>query len=159
MLSVGNDVLFSQICIYAVIALSLTLLTGWAGQVSLGQFGLVAVGALVAVHLGSSLPLPVVMLYGGAVTALVAIIVGLPALRMPGLFLAVTTLAFALFMQNAVLATPCFTVPGINKMICTGLPMVLANSVLLSGEMAIHNRCPASLGIWRRSLPVATSMT
>ena len=121
-LSVGNDVLFSQICIYAVIALSLTLLTGWAGQVSLGQFGLVAVGALVAVHLGSSLPLPVVMLYGGAVTALVAIIVGLPALRMPGLFLAVTTLAFALFMQNAVLATPCFTLPGINKMLCTGLP-------------------------------------
>src|SRR6202044_1196366 len=110
-LSVGNDVLFSQICIYAVIALSLTLLTGWAGQVSLGQFGLVAVGVLVAVHLGTSLPLPLVMLYGGAVTALVAILVGLPALRMPGLFLAVTTLAFAIFMQSAVLATPCFTVP------------------------------------------------
>ena len=52
---------------------------------------------------------PVVMLYGGAVTAVVAILVGLPALRMPGLFLAVTTLAFAIFMQNAVLATPCFT--------------------------------------------------
>ena len=121
-LSVGNNVLFSQICIYSVIALSLTMLTGWAGQVSLGQFGLVAVGALVAVHLGTSLPLPIVMLYGGAVTALVAILVGLPALRMPGLFLAVTTLAFAIFMQSAVLATPCFTVPGINKTLCTGLP-------------------------------------
>jgi ABC-type branched-subunit amino acid transport system permease subunit len=121
-LSVGNDVLFSQICIYAVIALSLTMLTGWAGQVSLGQFGLVAVGALVAVHLGTSLPLLVVMLYGGVVTALVAIIVGLPALRMPGLFLAVTTLAFAIFMQNAVLATPCITVPGIDRTLCTGLP-------------------------------------
>jgi ABC-type branched-subunit amino acid transport system permease subunit len=121
-LSVGNNVLFSQICIYSVIALSLTMLTGWAGQVSLGQFGLVAVGALVAVHLGTSLPLPIVMLYGGAVTALVAILIGLPALRMPGLFLAVTTLAFAIFMQSAVLATPCFTVPGINKTLCTGLP-------------------------------------
>src|SRR6202042_713810 len=120
--SVGNNVLFSQICIYAVIALSLTMLTGWAGQVSLGQFGLVAVGALVAVHLGTSLPLIVVMLYGGVVTALVAIIVGLPALRMPGLFLAVTTLGFAIFMQEAVLATPCWTVPGIHKMLCTGLP-------------------------------------
>jgi len=121
-LSVGNDVLMSQICIYAVVALSLTMLTGWAGQVSLGQFGLVAVGSLVAVHLGTSLPLPVVMLYGGAVTALVAIIVGLPALRMPGLFLAVTTLAFGIFMQSAVLATPCITIPGIDKTICTGLP-------------------------------------
>ncbi len=111
-LSVGNNVLFSQICIFAVIALSLTMLTGWAGQVSLGQFGLVAVGALVAVHLGTSLPLPIVMLYGGVVTALVAILVGLPALRMPGLFLAVTTLAFAIFMQSAVLATPCFSRAG-----------------------------------------------
>jgi ABC-type branched-subunit amino acid transport system permease subunit len=121
-LSVGNDVLFSQICIYAVIALSLTMLTGWAGQVSLGQFGLVAVGVLVAVHLGSSMPLIVVMLFGGVITAVVAILVGLPALRMPGLFLAVTTLAFAIFMQNAVMATPCITVPGINKTLCTGLP-------------------------------------
>jgi ABC-type branched-subunit amino acid transport system permease subunit len=121
-LSVGNDVLMSEICIYAVVALSLTMLTGWAGQVSLGQFGLVAVGALVAVHLGTSLPLPLVMLYGGAVTAVVAILVGLPALRVPGLFLAVTTLAFAIFMQSAVLATPCITIPGLNRTLCTGLP-------------------------------------
>jgi ABC-type branched-subunit amino acid transport system permease subunit len=98
------------------------MLTGWAGQVSLGQFGLVAVGALVAVHLGTSVPLPLVMVYGGAITAVVAIVIGLPALRMPGLFLAVTTLAFAIFMQTAVLATPCITIPGINKTLCTGLP-------------------------------------
>jgi ABC-type branched-subunit amino acid transport system permease subunit len=122
LLNVGNNYLFSQVCIYAVIALSLTILTGWAGQVSLGQFGLVAVGALMAAHLGSSVPLPLLLLYGGAVTAVVAIIVGLPALRLPGLFLAVTTLAFAIFMQSAVLATPCWTMPGIHKTLCTGLP-------------------------------------
>jgi branched-chain amino acid transport system permease protein len=120
-LNVGNNYLFSQVCIFAVIALSLTVLTGWAGQVSLGQFGLVAVGTLVAAHMGSSLPLPVVLLYAGGITAVVAIIIGLPALRMPGLFLAVTTLGFAIFMQEAVLATPCWTVPGINKTLCTGL--------------------------------------
>jgi ABC-type branched-subunit amino acid transport system permease subunit len=121
-LSVGNNYLFSQVCIYAVIALSLTILTGWAGQVSLGQFALVAVGALVAAHLGSSYPLPLLLLVAGAVTAVVAIIVGLPALRMPGLFLAVTTLGFAIFMQEAVLATPCWTLPGLHKTLCTGLP-------------------------------------
>ncbi len=121
-LSVGNNYLFSQVCIYAVIALSLTILTGWAGQVSLGQFALAAVGALVAAHLGGSFPLPLLLAFAGVVTALVAIVVGLPALRMPGLFLAVTTLAFAIFMQEAVLATPCWTVPGINKTLCTGLP-------------------------------------
>jgi ABC-type branched-subunit amino acid transport system permease subunit len=122
LLNVGNNYLFSQVCIYAVIALSLTVLTGWAGQVSLGQFGLVAVGALMAAHIGGSIPLPLLLLFAGAVTALVAIIVGLPALRMPGLFLAVTTLGFAIFMQEAVLATPCWTVPGIHKTLCTGLP-------------------------------------
>ena len=57
-LDIGRTYLFSQICIYAVIALSLTVLTGWAGQVSLGQFGLVAVGALMAAHLGNSVPAP-----------------------------------------------------------------------------------------------------
>jgi ABC-type branched-subunit amino acid transport system permease subunit len=66
--------------------------------------------------------LPLLLLFAGAVTAVVAVIVGLPALRLPGLFLAVTTLAFAIFMQEAVLATPCWTVPGIDKTLCTGLP-------------------------------------
>jgi ABC-type branched-subunit amino acid transport system permease subunit len=122
LLSVGNNFIFSQICIYAVVALSMTVLTGWAGQVSLGHFGLVAVGALVAVHLGNSLPLPVVMLYAAAATGVVAVIVGLPALRLPGLFLAVTTLGFAIFMQSSVLATPCWKVPLVGKTLCTGLP-------------------------------------
>jgi ABC-type branched-subunit amino acid transport system permease subunit len=140
-LSVGNDYLFSQVCIYAVIALSLTVLTGWAGQVSLGHFGLVAVGALIATHLGGSIPLPVVLLYAAAGTGVVAVIVGLPALRMPGLFLAVTTLAFAIFMQNAVLATPCWTVPLIGKTLCTGLPnpaYTLVNRPSLFG-LSLHS--------------------
>jgi ABC-type branched-subunit amino acid transport system permease subunit len=121
-LDVGRTFLFSEVCIYAIIALSLTVLTGWAGQVSLGQFGLVAVGALMAAHLGNSLPLPVLLLFAGSVTAVVAIVIGLPALRMPGLFLAVTTLGFAIFMQESVLATPCWTIPLLHKTLCTGLP-------------------------------------
>jgi branched-chain amino acid transport system permease protein len=52
----------------------------------------------------------------------VAIFIGLPALRMPGLFLAVTTLGFAILMQESILATPCFTIPGLHKTLCTGLP-------------------------------------
>ncbi len=153
-LSVGNDVLMSQICIYAVVALSLTMLTGWAGQVSLGQFGLVAVGALVAVHLGTSVPLPLVMLYGGAVTAVVAILVGLPALRMPGLFLAVTTLAFAIFMQNAVLATPCITIPGLNRTLCTGLPTrpIRSSPDRRSSASAWHRNAPSPGSPWPCSL-------
>ena len=97
-------------------------LTGWAGQVSLGQSGLVAVGTLMAAHLGTSVPLPLLLLYAGAVTALVAIVIGLPALRMPGLFLAVSTLGFAIFMEDSILPTSCWEVPGIHKALCTGLP-------------------------------------
>lgn len=56
--SADRSFLLSRICIYGVIALSLTALTGWAGRVSLGQFGLVAVGSIMAAHLGHSVPLP-----------------------------------------------------------------------------------------------------
>jgi ABC-type branched-subunit amino acid transport system permease subunit len=121
-ISVGRDFLLSQVCIYAVIALSLTVLTGWGGQVSLGQFGLVAVGADVAAHFGSSVPLVLLLPLGGAITAVVAVIVGLPALRVRGLYLAVSTLGFALFLQDAALATRCWRVPLLNRRVCAGLP-------------------------------------
>jgi ABC-type branched-subunit amino acid transport system permease subunit len=120
--STGNSFLLSQVCIYAVIALSLTVLTGWAGQVSLGQFGLVACGALMASHLGSSVPLVLLMPFAGTVTAVIAVLVGLPALRVRGLYLAVSTLAFAVWFMESVLSTTCWTLPLVNKMICTGLP-------------------------------------
>ena len=118
---VGHSFLMSQICIYAVIALSLTVLTGWSGQVSLGQFGFVAVGADITAHF-ISLPLVLLLPAAGLATAVVSILVGLTALRIRGLYLAVSTLGFALFMQTSVLATSCWTVPLIHKQICSGLP-------------------------------------
>ena len=121
-LSTGRTYLLSQICIYAMIVLSMTVLTGWAGQVSLGQFGLVAVGALLAAHLGTSVPLVVLLPLAGAVTAVVAVIIGLPALRVRGLYLAVSTLAFNLWFMESVLGTTCWNVPLVGKRMCTGLP-------------------------------------
>ncbi len=121
-IGVGHSFLMSQICIYAVVALSLTVLTGWSGQVSLGQFGLVAVGADLAAHVGTSVPLILLLPLAGVVTAIVSVLVGLTALRIRGLYLAVSTLGFGLFMETSVLATPCWTVPFIHKVVCTGLP-------------------------------------
>ena len=121
-LDVGRSFLMSQICIYGVIALSLTVLTGWAGQVSLGQFALVGVGADMAAHFGTGVPLVVLLLFAGVVTALVSVLVGLTALRIRGLYLAVSTLGFALFMQTSVLATSCWTLPLVHRTICSGLP-------------------------------------
>ena len=87
----------SLAAIYAMALLSLVVLTGWAGQVSLGQFGFVAVAALAGGALTSRagwsfwLALPV----GAIIAALVSILVGLPALRIRGLFLGVVTLSFS----------------------------------------------------------------
>jgi ABC-type branched-subunit amino acid transport system permease subunit len=102
-LSNSKAYLFSRIFIFAVVALSLTLLSGWAGQLSLGHFGLVALGALVAAHWGDDLPLPLLLVVAGAITALAAVVVGLPALRIRGLYLAVTTLGFAVLVHGWVL--------------------------------------------------------
>lgn len=96
-LPVGRTVLLGVILLNAIAVLSLVVLTGWAGQVSLGQFALVAVGAVVGGSLTSNVGLPfwLAVPVTIAVTAAVAVLIGLPALRIKGLFLLVTTFAFA----------------------------------------------------------------
>ena len=83
----------------------LVILTGWGGHISLGQFAIIGVGALVAGNLIQHLNLDMflVLLVAGAAGALVSLVVGLPALRIRGLFLAVTTLAFAVALDQYVL--------------------------------------------------------
>lgn len=80
---------------YAIVGLSLTLLTGWAGQVSLGQFALVGVGAFAAARFAGEMPMVLLIVGAGLIGVVVAIVIGLPALRIQGLFLSVSTLAFA----------------------------------------------------------------
>jgi branched-chain amino acid transport system permease protein len=91
--------LSSVIMLYAMVGISLVLLTGWSGNVSLGHWAIVGVGALLAGRL-ASVPNPpdffVVLLVCGLAGAFVAVMIGLPALRIRGLFLGVTTLGFAL---------------------------------------------------------------
>ena len=96
-LPVGRTVLMGVILINAIAVLSLVVLTGWAGQVSLGQYALVAVGAVVGGRLTADVGLPfwLAVPITIAVTAGVAVLIGLPALRIKGLFLLVTTFAFA----------------------------------------------------------------
>ena len=83
--------------IFAMVILSLALLTGWAGQISLGHLAFTAFGAAVAGTLAQQgRNFFVCLLVAGLAGALVAVLIGIPALRIQGLFLAVTTLAFAL---------------------------------------------------------------
>ena len=77
-----------------IVGLSLLVLTGWGGQVSLGQFGFASVGAWTAAVCG--LPFPLALLAAGLAGSLAAVLVGLPALKLRGLNLAIATIAFAL---------------------------------------------------------------
>ena len=88
--------------IYGLVAVSLVVLTGWGGTVSLGQMGIVGVGALVAGNFISRWNVDLFLaLAGGALAGgLAALLLGLPALRVRGLFLAVTTLAFAVAVDS-----------------------------------------------------------
>ena len=83
--------------ILTVVGLSLVVLSGWAGQISLGQGGFVAIGAVVGsrLTLAWNMDLVPATLVAGLVGAAVAVLVGLPALRLSGIHLAVATLAFS----------------------------------------------------------------
>ena len=88
-----------------MVAVSATVLTGWAGQLSLGQFAFVAIGAYLTAYYGQSLGFVPSLALGTLWGVGVAIVIGLPALRVRGLYLAIITLGFALAVSNYVLLT------------------------------------------------------
>ena len=97
----GNSFLLTLVLIFAVVGVGLTMLLGWGGQVSLGHFAVVGLGAYITAHLAShGWSLAGLFLVCGAVGAVVTVLVGLPALRVRGLTLAVTTLGFAVISTD-----------------------------------------------------------
>jgi branched-chain amino acid transport system permease protein len=95
----------SAAALHVIIALSVLVLTGWGGQVSLGQYGFAAIGSLLTAALAATVGLPFFLAIplGMALTAGVAAVVGIPALRIKGLFLAAATFAFAIAVHSVVL--------------------------------------------------------
>lgn len=86
----------------AIVALSLVPLTGYAGQISLAPLAFAGIGAAVMSTWGSD-GNPLVLLAVVAACAVVGALVALPALRLKGLYLALSTFAFALFVEKAIL--------------------------------------------------------
>ncbi|WP_438346573.1 branched-chain amino acid ABC transporter permease [Methylorubrum populi] len=89
----------------ALAGLGLNLLTGYAGLLSLGSAAFMAVGAYTAFNLSlrlPGLPLPVTILLAGGIAAAAGVVAGLPALRLRGFYLAVSTLAVQFFVAWAV---------------------------------------------------------
>ena len=87
---------------FVIIGISLVVLTGWAGQLSLGQMGIVAIGAAVSATCTSrwNVDLSLALVIGGLAGGVAAFAVGIPALRLRGLYLAVTTFAFGLAVST-----------------------------------------------------------
>jgi branched-chain amino acid transport system permease protein len=136
-LSPSRTNLASAIVIFAIIGMSLVVLTGWAGQVSLGQMAFAGIGAAIAGTVTARLhwDLSIALLLGALVGAVVALLIGLPALRRRGLTLAVTSLAFAL-MTSAFLLNRGFFGNGATF---DWLPPDRIDRTPLFGEIGLHS--------------------
>jgi branched-chain amino acid transport system permease protein len=87
----------TQVAVYSVVALGLGVLVGRVGLYSLGQVAVLAIGAWVGARLlfATGQPYPIVLLEAGLVTMVLGTLIGLPALRLRGLYLALITLMLA----------------------------------------------------------------
>jgi branched-chain amino acid transport system permease protein len=97
--------LATLVAINAVVAIGLNLLSGYTNQLSFGHAGFLAIGAyvaaLVTIHI-PALPVPVTLLAAGLATGLVGLALGIPCLRLEGLYLAMATLAFGFVVTEAI---------------------------------------------------------
>ena len=142
---------YTMILAFAICATSVTVLTGWAGQLSLGQMAFAGVGALsaaafvrgVSVNIGwhhtriirgslPTVPFPWAILLGAVIASITATLVGLGALRVRGLLLAASTLAFAIAAQAYIFPRPIFSQDGLT----TRLP----RSSIGPFHLAVNNR-------------------
>jgi ABC-type branched-subunit amino acid transport system permease subunit/ABC-type branched-subunit amino acid transport system ATPase component len=155
----SQEFLWTEIVIYALVALSITPLAGWAGQLSLGQFAFVGLGALTMVVLRAGLDIPIpfdafdvsfqlawvpAVVASTAIGVLAAIVIGVPALRAKGLFLAVITLAFAVMCSNWLFRQPVWTGSEFGTTTPRIEPPVLG-SIDFSNRRSLYYLCYAVL--------------
>jgi len=102
-LSGSNNQLLALATAYAITILGLSFLTGWSGQISLGHSGFMAIGGYVTAlwlqHF-SSTPMVITLILATAAAALGGVIMGLPATKLRGPYLAGMTLAFAVALPQ-----------------------------------------------------------
>ncbi|MEY2570556.1 MAG: hypothetical protein QOE63_906, partial [Acidimicrobiaceae bacterium] len=144
-LPIDKSLKASALLIYAVLGLSLVVLTGWAGQISLGQVGFFALGAAVGAKATNdwNLDLSIALVISAIAGAAAAGVIGLPALRRRGLYLAVITLACSVAMTSWLLSDQYFDwVPSPNDRIQRP---DLFGQIGLSGPTAMYELCLAVL--------------
>jgi branched-chain amino acid transport system permease protein len=118
-------------------ALGLNILVGYTGQVSIGHGAFMSVGAYTAANLATRLgaPWPVTLIAGGLMAALVGAIVGIPSLRIKGLYLAIATLAGQLIIEWTINHVT-FISGGVQASIEVARPRI--GPYVLSGQRAMY---------------------
>jgi ABC-type branched-subunit amino acid transport system ATPase component/ABC-type branched-subunit amino acid transport system permease subunit len=147
------------VLIYALLGVSLTMLVGWAGQISLGHFALIGAGAYLTAKLSPhGFSIPLVLFVSGLIGAAIMVVVGLPAIRIRGLTLVVTTLGLGtvsyewLFKQNWFGSSRSYGLPVIPPgLYGLGRPSSLLSVYYLS--LGVLGIALAGASALRRSLP------
>jgi len=137
--------LVTQSVIFSIIFLSITVITGMGGEVSLCQGAFAAVGAFTTAQLVDQFGLPVLttILIGTVVAAAVGALVALPALRLEGIYLALATLAFALMFESVLVPQEWVSGTGIP----TRVPRPLVGPVDFASDRAFFLLCVSVLGL------------
>jgi ABC-type branched-subunit amino acid transport system permease subunit len=141
---------FSIALLGGVIILSLVVIVGWVGQISLCQVGFTGVGAYATVRIANHLSIgfPFSIVLGALVAVPIGVLVGLPALRVRGVNLAVVTLGAGIALERMVFNNPSFTGGSQGSAVPTGAELF---GVDLDGRTepgAVRRRHP------RRAVPV-----
>ena len=133
---------FSLMFIYAIAGLGLMILVGYTGLVSLGHAAFLAIGAYTNAYLmNQGAPLPVSMFAAVLFSGVIGGLVGIPALRMTGIYLAVATLAFAVIVEQVLVHWESVT-GGFRGM---AVPKAKIAGFNLSEPMAFYYLCLALL--------------
>src|SRR3989344_90680 len=109
------------ICIYAILAMSLNLITGYAGMLNLGHAAFFGIGAYASVLIVmAGFPFWIGFIAAGAIAAFFGLLLSIPALRLRGDFLAIATLAFGEIIRSILVNWTELTrgplgIPGIPK--------------------------------------------
>src|SRR5690242_15398080 len=117
-------------------ALGLNILVGYTGQISVGHGAFMSVGAYTAANLAVRLGLPfwITLPAGGLMAALIGALVGIPSLRIKGLYLAIATLASQLIIEWVINHTPAIS-GGIQASIQVPRPVVFGYDVRTQGQL------------------------
>ena len=122
----SNSVILAGIMAFSIVGLSVGIVTGLGGQLSLGQFALGGIGAVISYQVSRRVgSFPLAFLYAGLGAAVVSLVIGIPALRIRGLLLTVSTLGFSLVMTNWLLQQPWALGDGVDP----GRPIVFGRAL------------------------------